>query len=43
MLDRLLDAKLSDMEELLNAYVKEGYSIVYLISNFELFSKEKKN
>lgn len=42
MLDRLLDAKLSDMEELLNEYVNGGYSVIYLLENFNLFSSQKK-
>lgn len=42
MLDRLLDAKLSEMDELLNSYVKEGHSVSYLLNNFSLFNIEKK-
>lgn len=42
MLDRLLDAKLSEMDELLNLYVKERHSVVYILDNFSLFNKEKK-
>lgn len=42
MLDRLLDAKSNEMDELLNSYVKEGHSVNYLLHNFSLFNTEKK-